>query len=130
MTKQLMDQWIEQVIQTHNHTITKEDKRNMDKQKSLKEEALESESTPRTKNIIELSQISTELKVLTETFKNKDGEEVTIKVVDVNGERYRVPQSVLNSLKVILEDNPNLKTFKVKKTGEGMDTRYTVIPLS
>jgi len=28
-----------------------------------------------------------------------------------------------------MEDNPSLENFKVKKTGEGMDTRYTVIPL-
>jgi hypothetical protein len=48
----------------------------------------------------------------------------------VNGEKYRVPQSVLNNLKAVLEDNPMLKTFKVKKTGEGMDTRYILIPLS
>ena len=35
MTKQLMDQWIEEVIETHNHTITKEDKRNMESQEKL-----------------------------------------------------------------------------------------------
>lgn len=102
----------------------------MDKQKSLKEEALETEPQQKTKNISELSQVSTALLVNSETFLNKDGEEVTIKVINVNGEKYRVPQSVLNSLKAVLEDNPNLKTFKVKKSGEGMDTRYVLIPLS
>ena len=35
-----------------------------------------------------------------------------------------------SALEKFLEDNPNLKTFKVKKSGEGMETRYTVIPLS
>jgi len=36
----------------------------------------------------------------------------------------------LKSLKAILEENPNLKDFKVKKSGTGMSTEYTVIPLS
>lgn len=99
-------------------------------QKTLKEEAQASEPQAKSKNITELSQVSTDLLVHSETFTNAEKEEVTIKVIEVNGEKYRVPQSVLNNLKVILEDNPKLKTFKVKKTGEGMDTRYTVIPLS
>lgn len=99
-------------------------------QKTLKEEALESESPTKSKNITELPQVSTSLLVEQETFTNNENKEVTIKIVKVGNERYRVPQSVINSLKVILEDNPALKTFKVKKAGEGMDTRYTVIPLS
>jgi hypothetical protein len=99
-------------------------------QKTLKEEAMESEQISKSKNITELPQVSTALFVDEETFTNNENKEVIIKVVKVGKERYRVPQSVLNSLKVILEDNPELKNFKVKKTGEGMDTRYTVIPLS
>jgi len=102
----------------------------MEKQRTIKEEAQASESTAKSKNITELPQVSTALFVEEESFTNNDGKEVTVKIVKVGKERYRVPQSVLNSLKVILEDNSELKTFKVKKTGEGMDTRYTVIPLS
>ena len=102
----------------------------MDKQRTIKEEAISSESTAKSKNITELSQVSTFLVIEDETFTNNEGKEVNVKVVRVGKEKYRVPQSVLNSLKVILEDNPDLKTFKVKKSGEGMDTRYTVIPLS
>jgi len=102
----------------------------MEKQKTIKEEAIASEPTAKSKNITELPQVSTGLFVEEETFVNNENKDVTIKVVKVGKEKYRVPQSVLNSLKVILEDNPELKTFKVKKTGEGMDTRYTVIPLS
>jgi hypothetical protein len=102
----------------------------MNKQRTLKEEAMASEPPQKTKNISELAQVSTSLTVEEETFTNNEGKEVIIKVVNVNGEKYRVPQSVLNSLKAILEDNPNLKTFKVKKSGEGMETRYVLIPLS
>jgi hypothetical protein len=102
----------------------------MDKQRTIREEAQASEPPAKSKNITELSQVSTDLVVGEESFVNNEGKEVTVKVIKVGKEKYRVPQSVLNSLKVILEDNPNLKTFKVKKMGEGMDTRYTVIPLS
>lgn len=49
--------------------------------------------------------------------------------IEVNGEKYRVPDSVLNNLKAILEKKPNLKTFCVTKSGEGRLTKYTVIPL-
>jgi len=67
--------------------------------------------------------------VVEDNFVNKEGEEVKQKVIVVEGEKYRVPVSVLNNLKVLLEDNKDLKFFKVKKTGEGMDTRYIAIPL-
>lgn len=99
-------------------------------QRTLKEEAQASEPQAKSKNIAELLQVSTALLVEEESFINNENKEVTVKIVRVGNEKYRVPQSVLNSLKVILEDNTNLKTFKVKKTGEGMDTRYIVIPLS
>ena len=51
------------------------------------------------------------------------------KVVNIDGIMYRVPNSVLNQLKILLEDNPELKFFKVKKSGQGLNTDYTVIPL-
>ena len=51
--------------------------------------------------------------------------------VEVNGEEYRVPGVVIAQVKDILEENKNMKSFKVKRTGEGKTgTRYTVIPLS
>ena len=31
--------------------------------------------------------------------------------------------------KAIREEKPDLKTFKVKKTGEGLKTEYTIIPI-
>ena len=102
----------------------------MEKQKSLKEEAQAYETPAMTKNIVELPQVSTNLIVETETHKNKEGEEFTVKTISVNGQKYRVPNSVLNQVKVLLEDNPKLENFKVKKTGTGLDTSYIVIPLS
>ena len=101
----------------------------MSEQRTLKQEAEESEPTIKTKNITELAKISINIVIEQDDFTNKEGELVKQKVIIVDGEKYRVPVSVLNSLKVLLEDNPELKFFKVKKTGEGMETRYTTIPL-
>ena len=80
-------------------------------------------------NIADLQKVSTELKVETKTGTNEKGEAFVYKVVNIEGNEYRVPMSVIRSLKAILEDNPNLQYFKVRKSGQGMDTTYTVIPL-
>lgn len=76
-------------------------------------------------NIAELTSVSVDLDV-----KEDLEAEFPYKYVEVDGSRYKVPTSVLASLKSILEENPSLKTFKVKRAGEGMNTRYTVIPLA
>ena len=51
-------------------------------------------------------------------------------MINVDGEDYRVPDSVLKTLKVLLEDNPELEFFKVKSEGEGFHKKYTVIPIT
>ncbi len=99
---------------------------------SIKEEA-EGYEPKQTKTIDQLSKVSVEMMLDEETYDvEEDGEtkSVTQKIFNQDGEDYRVPISVLKSLKVILEDNPNLKFFKVVKDGEGMKTNYTVIPLT
>jgi len=80
-------------------------------------------------NIADLPKVSTDLKVETKTGTNEKGDTFVYKTVNVEGNEYRVPMSVIRSLKAILEDNPNLQYFKVRKSGQGMDTTYTVIPL-
>jgi len=87
-----------------------------------------------TKNIADLPEVSIELEVLDDQFEATDkitGQSKVIKqkVISIEGTNYRVPTSVLQQLKVVLEDNPNLKKFKVRKSGTMMDTRYQVIPL-
>lgn len=101
----------------------------MNEQKSLKEMAQAYEAPAKTRNIADLDRVQTHLKIQTETNKNKEGEEFTINVITLEGIKYRVPNSVLNQLKVMLEDRPDLKEFKVRKTGHGLDTEYIVIPL-
>lgn len=81
-------------------------------------------------NITELKSVDVDLLLQLEAGTNKEtNEPYEYNFVEVNGEKYRVPDSVLNNLKAILEKKPTLKTFCVSKAGEGRLTKYTVIPL-
>ena len=84
---------------------------------------------PQTLNIADLEVVSTDLDVQEKTGTNKDGEDFTYNFVEVEGKQYRVPNSVLTELKTILEEKPDLQKFRVKKSGQGLQTRYTVVPL-
>ena len=95
---------------------------------TLKEAALEYE-TPQTKNIAELEVVSTGIPIIERVFKEGTAEEFRFNVITVGNEDFRVPNSVLNSLKMILDENSKLEHFKVKKEGTGLQTKYTVIPL-
>jgi len=96
---------------------------------SLKEGAQGYEPS-KTKNIAELEAVSVEQEFfLNEKRKNSKDEEYLMSYIVVGGEEYRVPNSVLEQLKVILEAKPDLKTFKVTKKGELLKTSYTVIQL-
>ena len=81
-----------------------------------------------TKNIAELEFVSVDLELTQSTHKNSDGEEFTVKTITVDGEKYRVPNSVLEQLKNILGRFPDTKFFCVTKSGNGMSTKYQVLP--
>ena len=95
---------------------------------NLKDSALNYEA-PTIHNIAELEKVSTELDVKNETHSKSDGETFTVDVVVIDGQKYRVPATVLANLKAILQAKPDLKFFKVNKSGAGMQTNYTVIPM-
>lgn len=99
---------------------------------TLKEEA-EAYEPKRTHNIADLDEVSVDIDIEDDEFEATDdqGNPKTIKqkVAIIEGEKYRVPNSVLNQLKVYLEDNPDMKKFKVKRSGQGLNTDYTVIPI-
>lgn len=98
---------------------------------TIKQEALGFKPTAQVRNIAELNEVSTAIELKTEIGKNKDtGEEYSFKYLEVNVEKYRVPNKVIGDLKEILEEIPNLTKFRVKKSGTGMETRYTLIPLT
>lgn len=95
----------------------------------LNEEAMAYEP-PKTKNIADLELVLVaEVEVEERTGNDKEGKEFSYKVIVIEGEEYRVPNSVLKALKTILGTRPDLKAIKVTKTGEGLNTDYTVIPL-
>ncbi len=96
---------------------------------SIGEEAAEYEPAT-TANIADLNKVSTVAQIETKVFKEGTEDEFKIKVINVDGKDYRVPFVVLSNLKAILEEKKDLKFFKVKKDGTGMQTRYTVIPLA
>ena len=101
----------------------------------LNEFAKDYEPIATTKNIADLPEVSVDIELEDDSFEFTDKQtgkpkQVSQKVIHVNGETYRVPVSVIGQLKILLEDNPNLKRFKVKKSGVGKDdTRYQCIPL-
>jgi hypothetical protein len=97
-------------------------------QRTLKGEAQDYEPI-KTKNIADLDKVSINLEVEEREGTDKKGKRFSYNVVIVDGEEYRVPNSVLKSLKAILEEKPDLIYFKVKKIGEGFDSEYTVITL-
>ena len=81
-------------------------------------------------NIADLEVVSTDTNIKEETRINSEREEYKVSFITVDGREYRVPASVLEQLKTIIEEKPDLKTFQVKKTGEGMGTKYIVIPIA
>jgi len=95
---------------------------------NLRESALEYKPIE-TKVISDLKKVSTSLDVYEKTFKEGEKDEFTVKLVKVDDEEYRVPNTVLKQLKVQLEEKPEMEFFKVKKQGEGLKTEYTVIGL-
>ena len=101
----------------------------------LNEFAKDYEPIATTKNIADLPEVSVDLELEDDSFEFTDKvtgqpKTVTQKVLRIEGESYRVPVSVIGQLKILLEDNPNLKKFKVKKSGTGKDdTRYQCIPM-
>lgn len=102
----------------------------VNKMASIKEEA--QDYTPKqTKNIADLEKVSVEIQVEPDLRSGTDdnGKTFYYKVIIVEEEEYRVPDSVLKALKSILEEKPDLEFFKVKKTGTGLKTNYTVISL-
>jgi len=91
--------------------------------------------TSTTKNIADLEEVSTDLELEDDSYeftdkKTQEVKTINQKIITVNEENYRVPISVIKQLKVLLEDEPTLMKFKVKKSGSTKDdTTYMVIPL-
>ena len=107
-------------------------KKNMSK---ISEYAKEYQPQQTTKNIADLDKVSVDVELLDDDWETIDKvtklpKIVKQKIIVVDEVNYRVPVTVIQQLKVLIEDNPELKNFKVKKSGSTKDdTRYQVIPV-
>lgn len=83
-----------------------------------------------TKNIADLDIVSVEQEIFSDgQGMDNDGKQFEYSYIVINNEEYRVPNSVIAQLKDLLSENDKLTKFKVKKSGESLKTRYTVIPI-
>jgi len=112
----------------HQHTLHSFNNGGEYNMTSIREQA-ESYEEKTTKNISDLNKVSIDLETSEESFTKSDGEKFTINLAEIDGNKYRVPVSVLKSLKILLKAEPDMKYFKVIKSGEGMSTSYTVVPV-
>jgi len=80
-----------------------------------------------TKNIADLDIVDINLPIDLETKEDSDGKEFSYHFITVGDEKYRVPNTVLDDLKTMIENNPTIKYVKVLKEGEGLKTRYKVV---
>lgn len=82
---------------------------------------------PQTKNIADLERVSVDIDVQEITRTKTDGEEFKLNIAVIDEQEYRVPNSVLGDLKILLEKKPDVRFFSVVKSGTGMQTKYTVL---
>ncbi len=81
------------------------------------------------KTIADLEAVSVEQEIKSEVKLDSNDEKYEVSYVVVDGEKYRVPNSVLEQLQAIFKEKPDMKTFSVSKSGEGLQTKYQVIQL-
>ena len=80
--------------------------------------------------IADLNQVDINLNLFEgEGINSNDGKPFKFRYIEVEGQQYRVPDSVRSQIKEILSMKPDCKLIKVKKTGAGMLTKYQVIAL-
>ena len=95
----------------------------------LKQMVIEYEA-PKTMNICDLDKVSlTDCNVTTKEYNKEDGTSYTIDVITIEDQEYRIPKSVIAQCQTILNEKDDFDLFKVSRSGTGMNTKYTVIPL-
>lgn len=105
----------------------------MENTRSIKQ-AAEEYVPQKTKNVAELDSVdvNTPLKIFSGQKTNDKGEEEDYEYhyIEVEGIKYRFPDSAIEQLQIQLETNPEMKRFKVNRAGTGRyDTVYTVVPI-
>jgi hypothetical protein len=80
------------------------------------------------RNISELDSIPVDIDVFDFSGTTQEGKDFSYKYVEFEGIKYRIPGIVLGSLKSIIEKMPDVTHVTVDKKGEGLKTKYTVLP--
>jgi len=83
----------------------------------------------KTLNIADLERVPIDVPMSKVSGTNQEGKDFEYYVAEFEGSKYRVPVTVIEAIKTIMEEKPDLKTIRVKKKGSGMGTEYTVVPL-
>lgn len=100
--------------------------------KTLKE-AAEDYEPKRTANIADLEKFDVSEPIEEREGKDNEGKSFKYNVLVRDGEDYRIPNTVLETIKGLLAANAKhdkqITTFSVEKTGEGMGTKYQVVSL-
>lgn len=95
---------------------------------TLREEA-QNYTPTQTLNIADLEKIPIDVELKDGKGKTSEGEEFTYKYATIEGTDYRVAGSIIGGIKALLGKLPNLKYVSVIKQGQGMNTKYQVVPL-
>lgn len=94
-------------------------------QRTLREESVAYEPK-KTLNIADLDRVNLSWNMEDRIGTDSEGKEFEYKVLIVNGIEYRVPNSVLEEIKKMLDLKPDLRFVKVEKSGSGLGTKYSV----
>ena len=92
---------------------------------TIKEESTSYEP-PQTFNIADLDKISLDFEVHEKKEVNAEGESYSYKYTELNGKKYRIPNTVFEEIQKILKIKPEVRFVNVSKTGSGLKTRYSV----
>jgi len=94
---------------------------------TLREEA-EAYEPPQTLNVAELASVPIdEVQIHEDKGTDSEGSEFKFKYFELDGKKYRVPNTVFERIQEIIKLRPDVKHIKVNRTGEGKKkTRYKV----
>lgn len=83
----------------------------------------------KTMNVTDLTAIAINEAIEEKSGTDSKGKDFSYLVILRDGKEYRIPYSVVDQIQALILEMPNLTEVKVTKKGEGMNTKYSVIPL-
>ena len=79
-----------------------------------------------TLNVADLDRVDLSFPMEDRTGTDNENKEFKYKVIVMNEQEYRVPNTVIEEIQKIIKLKPEVKGVKVSKTGAGLNTRYSV----